>query len=201
MNKTILNLILYSVIVMHFSQLQTFGAEGAYIGGQLGIAFLDDSELSDQFESVDLEFDPDIAVGGILGYDYGLLRFEGEVIYRTNDLDSIDNMKVSGDSSSLGFLVNIYRKIETDTPFSLYFGGGIGFADLDLEIDGSDFDDDDRVLAYQFGAGIGFSMSDVVTIDLGYRYFATEEADWEFEELDSDHSSHDFLLGIRYIFH
>ena len=67
---------------------------------------------------------------------------------------------------------------------------GVGYANVDL-----DGDEDDSVFAYQVGAGIGYAVSDQATIDLKYRYFATEDPD--FGGVDAEVASHNIYLGIR----
>jgi len=45
-----------------------------------------------------------------------------------------------------------------------------------LDLIGSE---DDTVFAYQIGAGAGYAVNKNITIDLKYRYFATEDPDFE----------------------
>ena len=84
----------------------------------------------------------------------------------------------------------------------LYISAGIGFAKLEV----SDFavigipigDSDDTVLAYQAGVGVGYAVDKNLTIDLKYRYFATENPN--FGNVDAEVASHNIYLGLRYNF-
>ncbi len=44
----------------------------------------------------------------------------------------------------------------------------------------------------------GYDVSDTVTIDFGYRYYAT--ADPDFDGVEVEYSGHNFLAGVRLAF-
>ncbi len=89
-----------------------------------------------------------------------------------------------------------------------YIGGGIGGARVEVRdfsaqsAGGGGFTDDDIVLAYQGGVGINFDITDRTTIDLGYRYFATEDPGYSTSggEFDFEYEQHVALLSLRYVF-
>ena len=72
-----------------------------------------------------MEFDTGFGVGGG-GYDFGIIRAEGEITYRTNDVDSFSGFGVSvgggGEDGSLSLLLNVFFDLETETAFSPYVG-------------------------------------------------------------------------------
>ena len=70
--------------------------------------------------------------------------------------------------------------------------------DLDVVGGNDPTDDDDIVFAYQLGAGIGYGISENLTIQAGYRYFAT--ADPDFSGTEAEVASHDIYLGMRFYF-
>jgi len=182
--------------------------QGLYIGGRLGVAFLNDSTLSEEGfpYTIDAEFDPGVVIEGAVGYDFGMFRLEGEMGYQVNDLDkfSADGVSVSasGDFDALSFMVNGYLDFENQTAFTPYIGAGIGYANVaanDISVGGYALsDEDDNVFAYQFGAGVGYSVTKNWIIDLAYKYFATEDAD--FEGTKVEYNSHNITVGIRYAF-
>ena len=87
-------------------------------------------------------------------------------------------------------MVNGFYDVENKTPFTPYIGGGIGFANVDLD------SEDDRVFAYQLGIGVGYAIDEVITLDLGYRYFATSDPEF-LGGIKAEYSSHNLLVGIR----
>jgi opacity protein-like surface antigen len=62
----------------------------------------------------------------------------------------------------------------------------------------SNYSDNDSVFAYQVGLGAGYAVTEKVTIDVKYRYFATEDPGFEATELGV--TSYNFLFGVRLIF-
>ena len=114
------------------------------------------------------------------------------------------SVTASGDVSSLAFLINGYFDFVNDSAFTPYLSAGIGYAKIDLNdfnsagSGESDYSDDDSVFAYQVGLGVGYAVTEKVTIDVKYRYFAT--ADPEFDTTEVEVASHNFLFGVRFNF-
>jgi opacity protein-like surface antigen len=143
---------------------------------------------------------------GTVGYDFGMFRAEGEIGYRKNDVDKFSAFGVSvagsGDIDTLSFMVNGYFDIETQSGLTPFFGAGIGYAKIsanDFSVGGIDIgSEDDTVLAYQFGIGTGYSVTESLIIDLGYKYFVTEDP--EFGDTKVEYNSHNIAIGIRYAF-
>ena len=205
------NLLIISVCVLAiFFSSSAYSAEGLYVSGNIGFAMLSDSDVTDPDPSNNftMEYDTGWALGGALGYDFNRFRVEGEISYQTNDIDKVGAMGVSlaasGDVSSLAFLINGYFDFVNDSAFTPYITAGLGYAQIDLNdfnVAGSgesDYSDDDSVFAYQVGLGVGYAVTEKVTIDVKYRYFATE--DLEFDTTEVDVASHNFLFGVRFNF-
>lgn len=206
------NLLIISVCVLAiFFSSSAYSAEGLYVSGNIGFAMLSDSDLTDSTlpgATITLEYDTGFTLGGALGYDFNRFRVEGEISYQTNDVDKIGAMGVSldasGDVSSLAFLINGYFDFVNDTGFIPYLSAGLGYAKVefnDLKVSGlssSGAGDDDSVFAYQVGLGVGYAVTEKVTIDVKYRYFATEDP--EFDTTEAEIASHNFLFGVRFNF-
>ena len=86
-----------------------------------------------------------------------------------------------------------------------FITGGIGMAKVEVndlnfaDFGEADWSDDDTVLAWQVGAGVGYALSEQTTLEVKYRYFATDDA--EFEDGDYlEFASHNIYLGLRYTF-
>jgi opacity protein-like surface antigen len=184
--------------------------KGFYIGASGGLNLLNDSSL-DSTVTLDVKYGTGLTFGGVLGYDFGMVRLDAEVTYRDNDIDQI-GFPADGSTSALSYMVNGYFDIPTHMIIKPYVGGGIGYATV--SIDNANIpgippfpapiaDDSDSVLAYQLSAGIGFEISRATTLSLGYRYFATDDPemiDASGAAFSTQYQSHEFTLGVRFLF-
>jgi len=189
-------------------------AAGPYLGVEGGLTFLSDSTLSGPGGSAELKYDTGFGAGVVGGFDFGTFRLEGEFAYRTNDHDEISGFGLTGpadgDTSSMALMVNAYYDFRMVSPTIVpYIGVGVGGAQVSTKLEDPGgpavIDDDDMVFAYQIAAGIGFAVNKQVTIDLGYKYFATADPSFEVigaggVKIDSEYSSHNVFLGLRYSF-
>lgn len=186
-------------------------AKGPYVGLQGGAVFLSDSDITQAGTSFTSSFDT--GFGGALtgGYGFDLFRLEGELFYKTNSFDEVSAVGVSlpadGDATALGLMVNAYYDFKNKTAFTPFIGVGVGMAQVsiqDLTIGGlAVADDDDVVFAYQGIAGVGFSVTPALTLDLTYKYTAT--ADPEFTDasgvpFDAEYMTHNVMVGVRFNF-
>lgn len=184
-----------------------------YIKAYIGYNALEDSDLTLTSDSVqysgDLSYDGNIFIAAAVGYDFGCYRFDGEVGYSQNDTDSlsitVDNTTFSmpvaeGDITSASVMANGYYDFDTRTVATPYLGVGLGFARLD--IDTGYESDDDLVFAYQINLGVNIELTKSAALDLGYRYFATEDPSYELggTGYELEYSSHLALAGIKVAF-
>lgn len=188
---------------------------GGYLAGFLGVSIPRDADVDSYDGTIyndRVEFDPGIAVGGAVGYDYGFLRMEGEISYRQSEINGVTDRPsgvpytgVDGDVGALAFMANAFFDMENNTPITPYWGGGIGFAVLDVSDTTSAqgqlyYEGDDTVFAYQAGAGVEIALNPFVSFDLGYRYFGTSKATIDEDSLQSTKfrlESHNVLAGLR----
>ena len=195
---------------------------GPYVSGFVGVSVPQNADVtSSNFvtnRSFDdrVEFDPGINIGGTAGYDYGIIRMEGELSYKHGEIATITNQNtgqrysnVDGSLGALAMMFNAFIDLHNSSPLTPYLGGGIGFAAMHLS---DTFDtsagfrtflyqqDDDTVFAYQAGAGLGIALNRSLTLDLGYRYFATSKARFG-SNLDIatelKFQSHNAAVGLR----
>ena len=158
----------------------------------------------------------DAGFGLLLAYGFGTedgLRGELEVGYRKADMDeqkdsseTIGGVEVrdedsdvglDGDMTTLSLMGNgLYSFGEGQ--FRPYIGAGIGLARHDAAIrdpeTAEEGSEDDVVFAYQLMGGVGIAMSESTEVRLGYRYFATADADFDGEEMS--YASHNFEAGV-----
>jgi opacity protein-like surface antigen len=181
---------------VHAQQETEDQGAGFYVGGHLG-AIIEDLEVNGG--SLATFNNTGFVIGGVLGYDFGNFRVDGELIFRLNTIDSLGGVSLNPggfseekDSSTYvsSYMVNGYFDLPTEGPLKPYIGGGIGFATVSIDWVTPAFffssvpvaDDNDSGLAYQFSTGVGYEIDldreinpITIVVTLGYRYFAIEE--------------------------
>lgn len=193
--------------------------QGPYVGGFIGVTVPEKTDAntydgSSSYLNDRISFEPGVYTGGVMGYDFGGFRFEGEISYRDIKFDTItDNLGarykiVDGNVDTTAFMANAFFDLHNQSPITPYVGGGIGFASLHLndtygyQTNGTGslfyYDDDDVVLAYQLGGGFEIPLNRQLSLDLSYRYFGTTEA--SFYDTDMELSTHNAAVGLRFKF-
>jgi opacity protein-like surface antigen len=161
-----------------------------------------------------VEFDPGIDLGGAGGYDFGYVRLEGEFSYKYADIDTVHDTTsnatyhdIDGSMGVFAAMFNCFFDLHNNSPVTPYLGGGIGVATLYLDDTyydhGKLYDsDDDTVFAYQLGAGMEITISRYFSLDLGYRYFATDRGrfDGGGQGTRMKFESHNATVGGRFKF-
>ena len=198
---------------------------GPYMSGFLGVSVPQNTDVTTTFFGPGgevirdrVEFDPGIDIGVTGGYDFGFVRLEGELSYKRGDIAIVNDqtngtrfVNVDGNLGALAMMFNGFIDLHNATPVTPYFGGGIGFAALHLSdatgidpvtgtVQGLYSSDDTSVFAYQAGAGLEISLNRRVSLDLGYRYFATAKARFDkdiFTSTELKYESHNAVAGVR----
>ena len=215
MRKSVFAVVALIVIVgMSGLESTASAADGFYLGLQGGISDMEDTET----EGVTGEMDSGYAIAGVVGYDFGYFRLEGEVAYRENDIDEINifgnDTVSSGDVTSTAFMLNGYVDIENPSPVTPYLGAGIGYNYAEQEgkavYGGSTtvkYDDSDTVFAYQLTAGIAWDVNDAFTLDLCYKYLYSDDievsgtSNWGYTQTgEIDYESQSVMIGLRWYF-
>lgn len=179
-----------------------------YLSGSVGAFMPTDSDLSSPFfasegiASAEISYDTGMALSLALGQDLDSVRVEGELSYKTADMDKLSatgffgesgSGPIDGDISSLSVMCNAWKDIKTGGTVTPYVGLGIGFAKLDAELEGES--ESDTVFAYQLGLGLGIALQENLILDLSYRYFATSDPD--FDGLEAEFASNNVMAGLR----
>lgn len=160
---------------------------------------------------------------GIIGYDFGDIRLEGEVgkhyhapnsFNVTNDggLGIVSGNASAGNSNATHFMVNAvydFGKVLGDSDIEPFVGAGLGLA----KVAWNDFtpaggtaaytQGTDNVTAYQAFAGLRIPLAGNVDASLKYRYLGTNDAsrlDRLGNAFQSDYKVHDIVVGITYFF-
>lgn len=179
------------IVILLATSTNVLSADRAYVGLATGLSFHNDSEIS--YGASKVVFSPGVVASGVVGYAFGNgVRLEGEVSYRRADFKTI-----GGDVSSLTGLGNFYYDIKNDSTVTPYLGFGLGYSRVDWKPD-SGISGDDKVLAYQVATGLGIEMSKHVVLDIGYRYFATQ--DIMSNSVNAEYRNHNVTIGVKYMF-
>ena len=140
---------------------------------------------------------------GAVGMNNIGYRLEVALGYQSNSVDKltlngVDLNSAGYSQSALTYLANGYYDINIKGAFTPYLTAGLGGSSISQKSPG--YATESRsVFTYQLGAGVGFTASDNIVVDLGYRYLKPSNF------TDNDGGSHtslsnNFLLGVRYTF-
>jgi len=159
-------------------------------------------------------------VGGAVGYNFagmGLpVRAEAEYLYHDQFKYSATNSTTGAFSSKIDIhtvFANFYYDFKTSTAFTPYIGAGLGVAWINQKVAStftgwtptvSDGNYDTTNFAWNVGAGVGYSLTSNIVVDLGYRYTSFGDAksvdNGRISYRAKDLNSHEALLGLRYQF-
>lgn len=193
---------------------------GPYVSGYIGVSVPQNTNVTGYDYYVDksfnerVEFDPGINIGGTGGFDYGYFRLEGELSYKHGEIATISDQAGSyryrnadGTLGAFAVMFNAFFDLRNSSPVTPYLGGGIGFAAMHLSdtfVPGEPLpvyqEDDDSVFAYQAGAGLEVALNHNLSLDFGYRYFATTKARFGTNrDVDTElkFKSHNAAVGLR----
>lgn len=187
-------------------------AAGPYVGGEAGAVFLEKAKFTEAGAAdVDLKTKTGFGLGLVGGFDFGTYRLEGEFVYRRNNNKEVTSggftSNVGGDFSSMALMFNGYYDFKMVSPIVYpYLGGGLGVARDSLkatEAGVTGIDDSKIVFAYQLATGVAYNVTKEVTLDLGYKYFATAKPEFEVTgggKVKGEYMSHNIFLTARYNF-
>jgi len=168
--------------------------------------------------SGEMEFEHGWAVIGALGYQLGNgFRVEFEPGYRRNSADSTSTTfggrDADGRISAISLMGNAIYELPLTFGLRPYIGVGLGAARLSADFTVPNqgglplrVDDEDWVFAYQGIAGVGYALTDNVTVALDYRYFKTRDPEFSSSRgsiggtFESEYSAHTVLASVRYSF-
>ena len=174
-----------------------------YISGNVGAVWVEDSDTKDDLgNDAEVSFDPGFGITAAIGnaYENGL-RAEVEFGYRTSDVDDFDSdsgsVSNNGDISTISLMLNGYYDFMPKETISPFIGAGMGYANVDGDFGDRD-SEDDNVFAYQVAVGVAFAINPQTKIDVQYRYFDTDDGD--FDGLEVEYGTHNAMLGVRYSF-
>lgn len=174
-----------------------------YVSFGGGVSWLADTDLDYITNTTSVSYDAGYVGRGAVGVAFNkMFRLEVEGYYNSNDGDNVNVLNVreveiySTTTSATGALLNGYFDINFGSPIVPYISAGAGIANVEYDI--RDRSRDQNVFAYAFGAGVAYAFNKKFSLDLAYRYFATEDV--EFDDLTTSYEDHQILFGGRISF-
>jgi len=183
--------------------------------------------VGDDLPELGRDWEFTLGAGGAagIGYDFGAIRLEGGLSYlstgirisRDGDLEEDDNKDTFTVLAATG---NAWYDVDTGSPWVLYIGGGFGTANLGIHLvditvenvtEKPDYTFSTWSLAFQAGAGIGYTIADFMVIELGYRLLGAIDPkleksgsiggqDFEWPLAPGTLLTHRVGLGLRFVF-
>ena len=139
---------------------------------------------------------------GAVGYKYKYFRFELEYVSRDDAEEDVTvggvlNSTVTVSSSS--YMFNIYVDLMPNYWISPYFGGGIGYSELEMLNDNvgltvADEKWEEDKFTWQIGGGLSIRINKCLNIDGGYRYYTLGKIE------GAEVNAHEWYGGIRFTF-
>lgn len=199
---------------------------GPYMSGFIGGSVINNTVVASEEYSTGstfndkVEFDTGINIGATAGYNFGFFRLEGELSYKGWSMSDIKDQSntyryhnVDGNIGVSALMANGFVDLRNDSAVTPYFGGGVGFATIYFSDTyatssrvGSSyweqlyFEDNASAFAYQFGGGLEIAFNPRLSLDVSYRYFATDKArfenDWDTRS-ELTIKSHNASVGLR----
>lgn len=147
------------------------GAGGAWYSDQ-GVSGISGGDIN-----ADTGYTGNVSIGRYLD-DIRVLRLEVETVYDNADANNFAGSKLGGNISNVGVMLNFLYDIHTDSNWIPYFGGGLGYAHVNMDnltqLGAVVLDGTDDVFAYQVKAGIAYQFNPAMAVTVGYRFFATQ---------------------------
>ncbi|MCL6251854.1 porin family protein, partial [Altererythrobacter sp. KTW20L] len=170
-----------------------------YLGIEGGVVRADDITFAVTGAPLTVTAEPkDIGweAGAVLGYDFGMVRLEGEAAYKRFGIDTITGpvgpiptggtyfasgtYAANGDVRVGSGMANLLLDFGGNDGIGFSIGGGVGIADVDIKdiaVPGRvALDDNDMRFAWQGIARLYAPLSDTIELGLKYRYFRVDDA-------------------------
>jgi len=225
MKKRLIVFIVLAMFVIPAVVSATPPRPGPYVSGYLGLSQPMDMDANStqygpggKIYNDRVEFDPSLNIGGSGGFDFGFVRLEGELSYKNGEMSSITEQisntrytNVDGRVGVFTVMFNTFLDMRNPSPVTPYIGIGVGIATLYLDDTyGTEVStgyrqrlyesNDEAVFAYQAAAGLEIALTQMLSLDLGYRYFGTTKANFNRNtstETEMKFESHNASIGFR----
>ena len=165
-----------------------------YVSAAYGVALPADREIGKKTVSTDLGF-----LGGQIGVGYSIFGFRPELAagYR---MATIEGTEGKDSVTSMDLIASVYYDVDTGIQITPYIGVGGGISNVTVK-QATSKPKSVLALSFQGAAGIGYALTEDLTLTLGYRLTGTLDA--EFPDKGGTLKmalGHNVELGIRYSF-
>ncbi len=165
-----------------------------YVSAAYGVALPADREIGKKTVSTDLGF-----LGGQIGVGYSIFGFRPELSagYR---MATIKGTEGKESVTSMDLIASVYYDVDTGSEITPYIGVGGGISNVTVKQATSK---SVLALSFQGAAGIGYAITEDLTLTLGYRLTGAMDADFPEDkggETLKMALGHNVELGIRYSF-
>ena len=180
------------------------GTEFGFLGGQFGVGYMIAG------------FRPELSVGyrvasvdSITVKESAVLTTDAALKAANDALAKAKGTKViSGSVTSIDVAAGVYYDVDTGSPVTPYLGVGGGMSQVTVkakeEVSPLKLDHDDYLwaLSFQVAAGIGYEVTEELTVSLGYRLVGTLEGQFSKYKTTKRKTAmtlnHNVELGLRY---
>ena len=193
-----------------------FADEGWYVRGAVGYGGPGDTDVSGGLNG-EINGKGELREAVALGYEWADgLRFEAELAHRYNDTGAVGQFENStSDFQMWSAMANAIFDFNPDGSYHPYIGVGIGLTDVSGYLAGftagttppnytaADYviaQDSDTAFTWQLLAGIGWELTERLTLDTEYRYFSVAGTDYDPGVSVDSLSGHEAWVGLRYSF-
>ena len=198
----------------------TFTNAGPYVGVRGGASFADDTDFAIGGGTVTNEYE-DWGLTGSVFAGYGMEffpgfggRIEAELGYSTFEIDrhllgGAAQAGPTGDTSAFSGMVNAYVDANVGA-FRPFAGVGLGLARVSFDDHGTTagtlMDDVDTAFSWQVSGGVGYDLTDRITLEGMVRYQSIMDVELTSTALGGNLNSETYLnatsglVGLRYRF-
>ena len=207
--------------VVLLSGMSAARAQDYYMDLHIVYNIVDNGDLEYDAATLSAGYDQRPAFGGSFGYlDQSGFRIEGELTYRSNDIDYIDGTNVKGRLASMALMVNMLYELRigggsgsaygsgSASPLRPYIGIGGGGARYSMEAANdlalaNVIDDTTYGLVYQGILGVGVEVTESALVTLDFRYLVSDNVKFSDQagvafEIDAIQAT--AMLGLRTTF-
>ncbi|MDL2285584.1 outer membrane beta-barrel protein [Desulfovibrio sp. OttesenSCG-928-F07] len=219
MNKRVLLIVIATLLLI---PSVSFAKSGVYVAPFAGLSNqkVVDPTLSTRYGEAEMDSwkETGFAFGIAAGYDFKVnktypIRLELALTV-TNGMDEEDGSDYFDINSFTSIMANIWWDIPIEAPVQPYIGAGVGvmIMDCDYQITVPGYarfygDGTVSAAAFNFGLGIEVPVSDLISVDLGYRFVRTAEfsidagnAYGTSHDIEGKGQFHNFIAGARFKF-
>ncbi len=208
MKKPLQYTLALSTLVLLPANSHAFIGDGLYIGAGMSYDAPQNWNL-DAIKNIKLK--DNVGGSGIIGYDWGRIRTEVELLYRRNGFQDARfggiTAPVTGHLENVTVLANLIYEHPITQRLGVYVGAGAGPAVLTVKDFSSsswagNFSRDEITLGYQGVAGLTLSLTKSLSVNLGYRYLGATDLRFRNGGIDygkTGIASHSAELGLRWI--